>query len=63
MNRIEIEQCNDIDKLKALCLEQRKQMNYIGELLVDVSKWHISPELAIEKMRNYLVKNQYNLKI
>ena len=63
MSRIEIEQCTDIDKLKALCLEQRKQLNYIGEVLVDVSKWHITPELAIEQIRDYLVKNQYNLRI
>mgnify|MGYP001226938356 CR=1 FL=1 len=63
MNRIEIEQCNDIDKLKTLCIEQRKQLGVISEILVDESKWHISSEVAVQKIRDYLVKHQYDLKI
>ena len=31
MNRLEIEQCNDIGQLKALCIEQQKQLSVIGE--------------------------------
>ena len=63
MNRIEIEQCNDIDKLKALCIEQRKQLCVIGEILVDESKWHITSEIAVQKIRDYLVEHQYDLRL
>lgn len=63
MTRVEIEQCNDIDKLKILCIEQRKQLGIIGEILVDESKWHISSDVAIQKIRDYLVEHQYDLKI
>ena len=63
MNRIDIENCNDIEKLKALCIEQRKQLGVIGEILVDESKWHITSEIAVQKIRDYLVEHQYDLRL
>ena len=63
MNRIEIQECNDIETLRRLCLAQRKQLAVVSEILVTESKWDISPERAIEQIRNYLVKHQYDLKL
>lgn len=60
MTRRDIMGCTDIEKLKALCLEYRRQLSYISEVLVDVSKWHISANGAVTQMRDYLVDNQYN---
>ena len=59
MTRAEIMECADIEKLKALCLEYRKQASVISEILVDESKWHISSHDAINKIREYLVRNQH----
>lgn len=61
MTRLEIEQCNDIDVLKQLCIAQRSQLAYVGEVLIDESKWHIKPDRAIEMIREYLVRHQYEL--
>lgn len=63
MTRIEIEECNDIERLKELCINQRKQLGVIGEILVDESKMHITPNAAINKIRNYLVSHQYDLEL
>lgn len=63
MNRIEIIECTDIEALKKLCLEFRKQFNVIGEILVDESKWHISADQAVTKIREYLVSHQYDLEL
>ena len=51
MNRLEIENCNDIEALKQLCLAQRSQLNYIGNVLVRESKWEITAKEAIERIR------------
>ncbi len=63
MNRIDIESCNDIDKLKKLCINQYKQLSYISETLVDESKMHITSKMAVEDIRDYLVKHQWDLEI
>lgn len=63
MNRFEIENCNDIEALKQLCLAQRSQLNYIGNVLVRESKWEITAKEAIERIRNYMVKHQNDLKL
>lgn len=63
MNRLEIENCNDIEALKQLCLAQRSQLNYIGNVLVRESKWEITAKEAIERIRNYMVKHQHDLKL
>lgn len=63
MNRIEIEECNDIDKLKKLSIAQYKLLFYIGEVLVDESKQHLTPEDAIKKIRTYMTENQNYLNL
>lgn len=49
------------EELVAIIDAYRKQYCYISETLVDESKWHISPEKAINKIRNYLVDNQHDI--
>lgn len=61
MTRYDIEHCDDVGKLRKLCLEYRHQLFWISETLVDESKWHISAEDAITKIREYLVENQHNI--
>ena len=61
MNRLDIEQCNDIDTLKQLAIEQYKALSYIGETLVDVSKWHITSDEGIKQIRERLQKNNLEL--
>ena len=63
MTRHEIQNCTDIEDLKELCLAQRRQLTIISEILVDESKKHITTKRAIEKIRDYLVKHQYDLKL
>ena len=63
MTQYDIESCNDIDKLKQICLAQKRQLNIIGEILVDESKSHITSERAISKIRDYMVKSQYDIKL
>lgn len=58
MNRIDIEQCNDMDALKDLAIRQNKALSYIGEICVNVSKWHITSDKAIKKIREYLCSIQ-----
>lgn len=58
MNRIDIEQCNDMDALKDLAIKQYKALSYIGEICVDVSKWHITSDKAIKMIREYLCSIQ-----
>lgn len=63
MTRLEIEDCNNIEILKRLCIEQRKQLSYISEILISESKWNITSEMAIDKIRDYLVENQHKIKV
>lgn len=63
MTRIDIMNCNDITKLKKLCIEQRKQLSMISEILVDESKWHIEAGEAVRKIRDYLTEHQYDLRL
>jgi hypothetical protein len=61
MTRSEIEECDDIELLRILALNQRSQLFFIGETLVSESKMHISAEDAIDEMRDYMCKNQYKI--
>jgi len=63
MNRLEIEECEDIEKIKRLCIAQNEQLTVIGEILVSESKWHITSDEAIRKIRDYLVKHQSDIKL
>ena len=63
MTRRDIINCTDIEKLKQICLAQRNQLNYVGEVLVDESKWEISAKDAITEIRNYLVEHQYDIEM
>lgn len=63
VHKMEIITCQDIDKLKELCINYRDQYAFVSAVLVDESKWHITPEQAIEKIRDYLVSNQGKLDI
>lgn len=61
MTQYDIESCNDINKLKQICLAQKRQLNIIGEILVDESKSNIIPEKAISVIRDYMVKSQQDI--
>ncbi len=61
MTKSEIKKCDDIEKLRNICLEQWSQLFVVGEILVDESKMHITSEEAVEKIRDYLTKHQYDL--
>lgn len=61
MNRLDIEQCNDLDKLKELAIEQYKKLFYISETCVDVSKWHITSDEGIKQIRERLQRNNIEL--
>ena len=52
---IDIENCNDIEKLREICLYQRSQLSIVSDILVEESKWHITPDVAIKRIRTYLV--------
>lgn len=60
MSRMRIMDCNSIEKLRQTCLAYHSQLAYVGEVLVDESKWHIKPEQAVEMIRDYLVKHQHD---
>lgn len=40
-----------------LLLKYDKTLKIISEILVDESKLHISSEMAIDKIRNYMIEN------
>ena len=61
MTRFDIEDCNDIDKLKQLCIKQRHQLCVIGETLVSESKRHITAEQAVDRIRTYMTEHQHEL--
>lgn len=61
MNRIDIEQCSNIDALKQLAIGQYKALSYISETLVDVSKWHITSDEGIKLIRERLQKSNFEL--
>ena len=61
MTKSEIKKCDDIEKLRKICLEQWSQLFVVSEILVDESKIHITPEEAVEKIRDYLTTHQYDL--
>ena len=61
MRRIDIENCKDIEILRKLCIEQHNQLAYVGNVLVDESKWHINSDLAVQLIREHLVRNQNKL--
>jgi deoxyhypusine synthase len=63
MSRLEIEECKDIEELKRLCMAQNEQLSVIGEILVSESKWHITSDEAIKKIRDYLVKHQSDVEL
>ena len=54
MTRLEIEHCNDMEKLKQICLDQHHKLFLIGEALVSESKLHISAEDAVTRIRDYM---------
>lgn len=54
MNSIEIEECNDIEKLRNLAMLQCHILFMIGEACVDESKWHFTSKEAIKKIRECL---------
>lgn len=47
-----------MDALKDIAIKQYKALSYIGEICVDVSKWHITSDKAIKKIREYLCSIQ-----
>lgn len=57
MNRIDIEECNDMDELKEMAIKQYRTLFFISETLVDVSKWHITAEEGIRQIRWRLQQN------
>ena len=57
MNRLDIEECNDIHKLRGVCIEQYRTLFNISETCIDVSKWHISSDKGIKQIRVYLIDN------
>ena len=63
MNRLEIKKCEDIEELKRLCIAQDEQLTFISEILVSESKWHITPDEAVRKIRDYLVKHQSDVEL
>ena len=48
----------DVEKLKKKLYPAASALFCIGEACVDVSKWHISAEDAINKIRGYLSKTE-----
>jgi hypothetical protein len=54
MNRIEIEECNDIEILRRLCIRQHSAILRIGETLVDNSKSHLTDERTLVEIREIL---------
>lgn len=63
MNRLAIEECEDIEELKRLCIAQNEQLSVVGAFLVSESKWHITSDEAVRKIRDYLVKHQSDIKL
>lgn len=63
MNRLEIGECEDIEELKRLCMAQNEQLSVIGEILVSESKWYITSDEVIKKIRDYLVKHQSDVEL
>jgi len=57
----EIKKCNDVEKLRKICLEQWSQLFVVSEILISESKIHITPEEAVEKIRDYLTTHQHEL--
>lgn len=57
MNRIEIEECNDIETLRRLCISQHSAILRIGETLVDNSKSHLTDEHTVAEIRDILRLN------
>jgi hypothetical protein len=62
-NKYDIENCDNIEELKRLCLEYRKQLSVVSEYLIDVTKFHITTDEAVRKIREYLVENQSKLEV
>lgn len=54
MNRIEIEECNDIETLRRLCIRQHSAILRIGETLVDNSKSHLTNKRTVVEIRDIL---------
>ncbi len=54
MNRIEIEECDDIETLRRLCIRQHSAILRIGETLVDNSKSHLTDERTLVEIREIL---------
>lgn len=54
MNRIEIEECDDIETLRRLCIRQHSVILRIGETLVDNSKSHLTDKHTVIKIRDIL---------
>lgn len=63
MNRLEIEECEDIEELKRLCIAQNEQLSVVGAFLVSESKWHITSDTAVRQIRDYLVKHQNDVEL
>lgn len=61
MNRLDIEECNDIHKLRDLCIEYYKTLFMISETCIDVSKWHINSDDGIIQIRDYLIDNDHRV--
>ena len=61
MTSIDIEYCNDVKKLKAMCLEYHSQMFRIRDILGEESMWRISPKEAVNRIRDHLKEQNKNL--
>ena len=61
MTKHDIENCNDVEKLKKLCLSQHSILFCIGETCTSESKKDISSEYAVDKIRRYLNRQENNL--
>ena len=51
----------DLDRIEIIPVDKpsyKAQIDYIGEILIEESKWHITADEAIKEIRKYLVENQ-----
>jgi hypothetical protein len=58
VNSIEILECADIEVLRNECLRLKLITNLIGDALVRESKWELSCEDTVKRIRDILNENQ-----
>lgn len=63
MNKKTIQDCDDIKKLKKLCIAQYSQLSVVSSYITKYGKGETTAERTCDRIGDYLVNHQFEVEI